>query len=185
MNRIKTVTTLITLSALAPFCAASSTSNTAWNQHLGTYLGARIGFNFTKVQIENTQDTSNRHGTVMNELMGGYYFSPHWAVEGGVGSYFSSLGLGMRLGLKASLPVSTRWNFSLQAGGNYISSFLENGIVGPYVSAGMEYSLSPRITLNIDANDLLSSTTLNLSDYEVKLNGNVFSMVIGFNYYLH
>ena len=120
----------------------------------------------------------------MQELMGGYYFTPNWALETGVGSYFSSLGLGIRLGIKASLPLGNRWNLSLQAGGNYISSFLQNGLIGPYISGGIEYSLNQHATLNLDANDLLLHTSMQFSDQTLTFSGNVFSMVLGFNYYL-
>ena len=162
--------------------AAAYANTPQWNLHHDTYLGARIGFNFSDVTFENS--SSDRHGTVMQELMGGYYFTPNWALETGVGSYFSSLGLGIRLGLKASLPLGNRWNLSLQAGGNYISSFLQNGLIGPYISGGIEYSLNQHATLNLDANDLLLHTSMQFSDQTLTFSGNVFSMVLGFNYYL-
>lgn len=176
--------TLFTLGLLSSsICWATSYANdTQWNRHHGPYLGARIGFNFADITFEGA--STDRHGTVMQELMGGYFFTPHWALETGVGSYFSSLGLGIRLGLKANMPLANRWNLSLQAGGNYISSFLQNGIIGAYISGGIEYSLNQHATLNLDANNILLKTSMKFSNQTLNFSGNVFSMVLGFSYYL-
>lgn len=155
-----------------------------FNNHSGSYLGSQLGFNYSKVSLYvfDTSLSTDRHGTTTQEIYGGHFFKPNIAVEAGLGSYLSSFGLGARIGVKYYVPIKNKLNFSVQGGANYIYTILDNGFIGPYAGAGLEYSLNKNISLTINATEILSSARIGSNAEAIR--GNFFSTFGGIAYYI-
>ncbi len=183
MNRIKLLTMgsmalAINLSTLAYGKTVNQPPTTAWSQHHGTYVGVALGFNLVDFNFYGL-NTNNK--MVTQELNIGYLFTPHLGIETAIGSYFSGLGLGLRGGAKGVLPITNRLSLSGQIGASYISTFLENGFIGPYLSVGTAFALSPKIEFNVNLSDIITSYALGNT---VNVSANFFSALVGFTYHI-
>ena len=157
----------------------------AWVLHQGSYIGAKIGGNLNGVTfyingkpIENAFSDTFYH-SVVQTMFAGYYFKPHWALEGEVGSYFSGIGLSGRAAARGNIALAQRVGLSAALGGAYIATPLRKAFMGPYADITLTYALSKKVDLLTTVSDVFAIYQFSNN---FKMTNHFMSILVGFGY---
>lgn len=175
---------LLSIFFLFPTAFALNNSE-AWVLHQGAYIGAKIGGNLNGVTfyindkpIENAFSDTFYH-SVVQTMFAGYYFNPHWALEGEVGSYFSGIGLSGRGAARANIALSKRVGVSAALGGAYIATPLRKAFMGPYADITLSYALSKKVDILTTISDVFAIYQFSNN---FKMTNHFMSILVGFGY---